>query len=235
MEENVVWIWCISFPGLAPKTNWCLFACTEKRCSRENKIKIKNIQTEQNRSGKITLTCSPLHARAHSCMSGGKVEAGQIMWILFWWHRFPFFNQTMGIGGWLKRCLRKKNHIAALITLTKTLKGFTAKLITLYPGSGNNAASCLSEQYSLISVWLLFSQTDFIFRFDCIFSANEQHCINNRKAQNGLIFSRRITCTASTRSTRSSDREFVQNLWTLSVPNPNKKAHLPSEFKHSGV
>lgn len=107
-----------------------------------HKNQIKNVHIEQNQSGKLTLTCSPLRARVQSCMSG---RANNVDIVLV--AQISIFQSDNGDWGLAEAMSeRKKNHIAALIRLTKRLKGFTAKLITLYPGLDNNAPSCLSEQ-----------------------------------------------------------------------------------------
>lgn len=91
-------------------------------------------------------------------MSCNNVEAGHIMWILYWWHRFPFSHRQWGLGVgvgdvWAReRKKEKKDHNSH--QSHQNTEWFPAKLITLYPTLDNNARSCLSKQYYSISVRL---------------------------------------------------------------------------------
>lgn len=62
----------------------------------------------------------------------------------------------------------------------------------------------------LLTFDLQFSQSDFIFRFYCIFLANVWHSIHNRKAQN--LSDSWITCAAEMGSAHYLETEFVKNL-----------------------
>lgn len=112
-------------------------------------LKLINSYITHGYIGRQTLICANtflcLYDRVQSSMSCNNVEPGHIMWILYWWHRFPFSFRQWGLGvGWGKE---KKKNLAIFVSHQNT-----AKLITLYPTLDNNAQSCLSEYYS-INVW----------------------------------------------------------------------------------
>lgn len=101
-----------------------------------------------------------LYFWAQSSMSCNNVELRHIMWILYWWHRFPFSSRQwalgLGLGGMSvqkKKGKKKEKKKHNSHQSHQNAEWFPAKLIPLYPTLDNNVGCCLLEQYYSINIW----------------------------------------------------------------------------------